>query len=138
VKLIVANVILTFIGCSASLAQTSEQYGKCMSKANTQMAMNACANEEVQRADAELNEIYQKLLSSATDQSGAVEKIKAAERTWIAYRDAYIDAMYPAKDKQAAYGSSFPMEVDFLRAKLTRQQTMALTDLLKQRGGSKK
>jgi uncharacterized protein YecT (DUF1311 family) len=137
VKLIVVNVILTFVGCSASLAQNSEQYGKCMSKANTQMAMNACASEEVQRADGELNKIYQKLLSSATDQSGAVEKIRAAERTWIAYRDAYIDAMYPAKDKQATYGSRYPMDVDLLRAKLIQQQTITLKDLLKQRGGSK-
>jgi uncharacterized protein YecT (DUF1311 family) len=137
VKLIVVNVILTFVGCSASLAQSSEQYGKCVSKANTQMAMNACANEEVQRADGELNKIYQKLLSSATGQSGAVEKIRAAERTWIAYRDAYIDAMCPAKDKQATYGSRYPMDVDLLRAKLIQQQTVALKDLLTQRGGSK-
>jgi len=40
--------------------------------------------------------------------------------------------MYPAKDKQAAYGSIFPMEVDLSYAKLTRDQISALRDILKQ------
>jgi uncharacterized protein YecT (DUF1311 family) len=40
--------------------------------------------------------------------------------------------MYPAKDKQTEYGSMYPMEVDQLTAKLTRQQVTALTELLRQ------
>ena len=40
--------------------------------------------------------------------------------------------MYPAEDKQAEYGSIFPMEVELLGAKLTRQQTAALREILKQ------
>jgi uncharacterized protein YecT (DUF1311 family) len=52
-------------------------------------------------------------------QEEAVAKIKAAERAWITYRDAYMDATYPAKDKQAEYGPIYPMEANLLRAKLT-------------------
>jgi hypothetical protein len=40
--------------------------------------------------------------------------------------------MYPEKDKQAAYGSMFPMEADLLLAKLTRHQIEALQELLQQ------
>ena len=47
-------------------------------------------------------------------------------------RDAYTEAMYPAKDKQSEYGTSFPMEVDLLSAKLSRQQINALHDLVEQ------
>jgi len=50
-----------------------------------------------------------------------LRRFKAAERAWIAYRDAYMGAMYPAKDKQAEYGSIYPMEADLLRAKLTQR-----------------
>jgi uncharacterized protein YecT (DUF1311 family) len=135
-KRLISGVLFVFFGCSTSLAQDSERYSRCISKANTQMAMHICANEEGLRADAELNDIYKKLLSVAADQSDAVEKIRAAERAWIAYRNAYIEAMYPAKDKQREYGSSYQMEVDLLRAKLTRQQIGALRDLLKQYDGS--
>ena len=112
--------------------QNSEQYRACSAKATTQADMNTCANQEATRTDVELNRIYAKLLSAAASQPEAVAKIKTAERAWIAYRDAYIEAMYPAKDKQAEYGSVFPMEVDLLRAKLTQQQIQALTELLQQ------
>lgn len=107
-----------------------------MSKAMTQMAMNVCAGEEVKRSDAELNDIYKQLLSAAREVPGAVEKIRIAERSWISFRDAYIDAMYPAEDKLAAYGSTFPMEVLLLRADLTQQHANALRDVLKHYKGS--
>jgi len=43
--------------------------------------------------------------------------------------------MYPAKDKQAEYGSIYPLEANLLRARLTRQQTAALKDLLRRYEG---
>jgi len=132
----VLGVLCAVVSCGASFAQVSQQYSSCISKANTQTAMQLCANQEALRVDSELNDVYRKLLTAAASQSAAVEKIRAAERAWIAYRDAYIEAMYPAKDKQASYGSIFPMEADLLRAKLTHQQIGALQDLLKQYSGS--
>ena len=111
------------------LAQDSAQYRACNDKAKTQGEMNACASEEAARLDGELNDVYRKLLSRAASQPKAVAKIKLAQRAWIAYRDAYMDAMYPAKDKQAQYGSIYPMEADLLRAKLTQRQVTALKEL---------
>lgn len=116
-------------------SQDSEQYRACNDRAKTQTEMNACANQEAARADADLNDVYRKLLSKAANQPEAMAKIRAAERAWLNYRDAYIDAMYPAKDKQAEYGSVYPMEVDLLRAKLTVQQIAALRALLVQYSG---
>jgi uncharacterized protein YecT (DUF1311 family) len=126
--------LVLFLALSSfpSLAQDSQQYGTCSDKAKTQHELHACASEEAARVDAELNDIYSTLLSRAASQPGATAKIKAAERAWIVYRDAYIDAMYPAKDKQAEYGSVYPTEVNLLLAKLTRQQVAALKELLQQ------
>jgi uncharacterized protein YecT (DUF1311 family) len=118
------------------LAQYSDDYRACNDKANTQAEMNACASEEAARAAGELNEIYALLLSKAASQPEAVAKIKAAERAWIAYRDAYEDAMYPAENKQIEYGSIYPLEANLLRARLTRRQAAALKDLLKRYNGS--
>lgn len=123
VFLIASNSFLCF-------GQNSQQYRACTDKAKTQTAMNACANEEAQRGDAELSEVYRTLLSRAAHQPDALAKIKAAEKAWIVYRDAYVEAMYPAQDKQAEYGSVYPMEADLLRAKLTQQQVAALKNLL--------
>jgi len=104
--------------------------GPCYDKAQTQAALNVCASEDAKRADVVLNNIYRKLLSQVTDQPEAAAKIKMAEKAWIAYRDAYIDATYPAKDKQAEYGTMYPMEVDLLYATLTRRQVTALKEML--------
>jgi uncharacterized protein YecT (DUF1311 family) len=116
-------------------AQESPEYRACSDGAKTQVAMNACANDEAARADKQLNDVYRTLLQRTTDTTAAT-KIKVAERAWITYRDAYIDAMYPAENKQAEYGSVYPMEVDLLRAKLTRIQIAALQDLSQQVGGA--
>jgi uncharacterized protein YecT (DUF1311 family) len=124
-----AAYILAF-SSALSLAQDSEQYRACKEKAKTQVEMTVCVNKEVAQVDAVLNDIYRKLLLKAQSEPEAVAKIKAAERAWITYRDAYIDAMYPAKDKQAEYGSTYPMEVGLLRVKLTQQQVAALSELL--------
>jgi uncharacterized protein YecT (DUF1311 family) len=115
-----------------SFAQDSAQFHACNEKAKTQAEMTACASQEAARADALLNNEYRKLLSKAAGQLEAVAKIKAAEKAWIAYRDAYMDAMYPAKNKQAEYGSIYPMEANLLYAKLTQRQITALKELAEQ------
>ena len=110
------------------------QYRACKEKASTQAELNICASEEAARTDNELNMIYGKLLLQAANQDGAVVKIRFAERAWVTYRDAYIDAMYPADDKHAEYGSMYSMEVDLLRSKITQRQILALRELLQQFG----
>ncbi len=112
-------LFMFLLGLLASVAQESAEYRACLDKATTQMAMNACASAEAARADARLNDVYHKLLAEAAKQPEAVDKIKGAERAWIAYRDAYVEAMYPAKDKEVEYGSIYLMNVNLLRAKLT-------------------
>jgi uncharacterized protein YecT (DUF1311 family) len=91
--------------------------------------LNSCASDEAKRVDIELNNVYRKLLETLSDDHNAVTKTKAAQRAWVTYREAYIEAMYPDEDKQAAYGTIYPMEVNLLRARLTREQITALQAL---------
>jgi uncharacterized protein YecT (DUF1311 family) len=128
-KYLVAAVFTSLISF-ACFAQDSVAYRACTDKANTQAEMTACASEEAARADAELNTIYRVLLTKVAGQPEALAKIKAAEKAWIAYRDTYIEAAYPAKDKATEYGSMYALEAALLRAKLTHRQVAALEDLL--------
>ncbi len=80
-------------------------------------------------SDAKLNSTYRALLAKVESQPEALAKIKAAERAWVAYRDAYVEATYPAKDKTTEYGSMYPLDVALLRAKLTQRQVAALEDM---------
>jgi len=123
------------LGAHLGAAQESSGFRACSEKAITQMAMNACAGDEARRTDAELNRVYKQLLLKVAKDAAATSKIKAAEKLWVAYRDAYIEAMYPAEDKQTAYGTMYPMEVNLLTAKLSRQHTSALKELLRQLDG---
>jgi uncharacterized protein YecT (DUF1311 family) len=113
-------------------AQDSALYRACNQRAKTQLAMNACASGEAAHVENKRNAVYRKLLANASGQPEAIAKIKSSEKAWITYRDAYVDAMYPAEDKRAEYGSIFPMEADLLRAKLTQQHIADLKQLLKQ------
>jgi uncharacterized protein YecT (DUF1311 family) len=124
-----ATVLLFGLSSLPLFAQVSDKYRRCDEDAKSQFEMNACASEEAARDDAELNREYRKLLSIAEKDHERTAKIKSMEKAWIAFRDAYLEAMYPAKDKQAEYGSIFPMEADLLRAKLTQQQIAALREM---------
>ena len=128
-KCLVVAFLMTVISF-ACCAQDSVEYRACSDKANTQSEMTACASDEAARVDAKLKTTYRALLARVTSQPEALAKIKAAERAWIAYRDAYIEATYPAEDKATEYGSIYPLDVNLLRAKLTRRQVAALEDML--------
>lgn len=127
-----AIAVLLLLTALPLFSQDSAQFKACNAKAQTQMDMNACAGDEANRVDAKLNALYKQVLAKAAGEENAVAKIKASERAWIAYRDAYVDATYPATDKQAEYGSMYGMDVALLRARLTQQHIADLQELLKQ------
>jgi uncharacterized protein YecT (DUF1311 family) len=116
-------------------SQDSEQFKACNAKAQTQTDMNACAGAEADRIDAKLNTLYRQVLAKSAGEQNTVAKIKASERAWLGYRDAYVEATYPANDKQAEYGSMYGMDVALLRARLTQQHLADLQELLKQYSG---
>jgi uncharacterized protein YecT (DUF1311 family) len=128
-KSLMLALLMTVISF-ACFTQDSAEYRACSDKANTQSEMTACASDEAARVDAKLKTTYRALLARVTSQPEALAKITAAERAWIAYRDAYIEATYPAEDKATEYGSIYPLDVNLLRAKLTRRQVAALEDML--------
>jgi len=117
---------------TSNFAQNSVQYSSCSVKATSQRGLDECANEEAERVDKELNLAYAQLALKAKCNSAATTKSERVKHIWQTYRDSYIAAMYPAESTQATYGTMYPMEVDLLYAKLTRQQLAAMTDLLQQ------
>jgi uncharacterized protein YecT (DUF1311 family) len=135
VSFILLAVIFLFnsIPCNS---QVSAQLHSCEQKASfSQAEIISCANDEDARADSELNVVYRHLLSKAEKEPGATAKVKGAERAWIQYRDAYLEAMFPAEDKLANYGSKYPSDFNLVRASLSREQTNKLRELIKRYEG---
>lgn len=107
----------------------SADYTKCAGAANTQMEINQCAGDEFKRADGELNRVYQALLQARRNDPSATSKTRAAQRAWIAFRDAHMQEAFPAANKQA-YGSMYPTEFALEEAWVTSQRVALLQNLL--------
>jgi uncharacterized protein YecT (DUF1311 family) len=130
-------IMLAALPCFAQLpgfAQISDPLQRCLDTAMTQVEITRCMSEDVGRGEAELKDVYQKLLAAVANDPQAVAKITAAEKAWVAYRDAYIEAMWPSDNKQF-YGSIFPANQRGLRAILTRQHIEDVKELLKEHTG---
>jgi uncharacterized protein YecT (DUF1311 family) len=58
-------------------------------RAQTQAEMNQEAAAEFKKADRDLNKLYPQVLAKLDEEGQA--KLKAAQRAWVAYRDAQAD-----------------------------------------------
>jgi uncharacterized protein YecT (DUF1311 family) len=93
----------------------------------SQSEMNRQAEADFASADAALNKVYQKLVTKLDAQGLA--KLKAAQRAWIAFRDAQADLQ---ADMEARGGSMSPMIYSGVRAELTKARTKELEQMLKE------
>lgn len=116
----------------AAFAHPTILYRKCIHVAMTQTAMNLCAYAETRRVDKKLHETYQRLLFETKNQQSLTLTIRDMERSWITYRDQFMSAMYPDKDKEGEYGSIFPFEENRVLAKLTQDHIDELRILVTQ------
>ena len=89
--------------------------------AQTQATMNAQARAEFDQADAELNKIYEALLTKLPD-AESKQKLKESQRAWLAFRDA--EAAFVAD--QARGGSIAPTIRYETMAELTKQRIKQL------------
>jgi uncharacterized protein YecT (DUF1311 family) len=87
-------------------------------------AQDACAG--FKQADALLNKTYNQVLTEYSKNAVFIRKLKMAQRAWIAYRDAQLEAQYPEPDKRGAYGSSYPNCRCIALAQLTTQRAAEL------------
>ena len=129
VRIFAIVIALAIVGCRC-YGQNSAEYRRCADRAQTQLEQDKCANEEAVRADLALDAIYRGFIAKIAGDSLAIAKLREAETAWRRYRDTYIEAVYPARDKQLAYGTEYPMDVDLLSAKMTREHLAEITYLI--------
>jgi uncharacterized protein YecT (DUF1311 family) len=98
--------------------------------AQTQTELNKRACDNYKAVDAEMNKVYQQILKEYRADNLFIQKLKAAQRAWLTYRDAQLEALYPAADTQVEYGSIYPacrcnalQEITSERTKVLRRWT---------------
>lgn len=92
----------------------------------TQSEMNACAARNFDAADTALNRAYREVVGRPADDPEGLGKLKAAERAWVAYRDA--ECTFAAMSVEE--GSIYPMIWHGCREALTAERTAALNRYL--------
>lgn len=97
-----------------------------VSFSQTQMEMNQDAHLAYQKADKELNRVYQAILTEYKSEPLFIERLKVAQRLWINFRDAELDMRFPKTDKGYNYGSVYPMCVSLILKEMTEERTKKL------------
>jgi uncharacterized protein YecT (DUF1311 family) len=123
--------LLTITAASAQQTQKANDPEQACTDSMSQMELDQCAGQQYRKADARLNAIYHKAvdfmhadLADAQNEKDAdqikyvqqaIDKLKAAERAWIQYRDLHCEAAR----HQYEGGSMSPMIWGFCMAKTT-------------------
>lgn len=94
--------------------------------------MNECAGREFNSQDSQLNSTYQALLQKYSKNPKALEKLRAAQRAWVSYRDAHVASLYEWSDAQ---GSVTPMCISMALSSLTHERLKLLKDMLNPEDG---
>ncbi|HLP10718.1 MAG TPA: lysozyme inhibitor LprI family protein [Flavobacteriales bacterium] len=98
--------------------------GTCFSQ--SQAELNQQAHAAFKKADAELNSIYQKILTNYKEDKEFIKNLKATQRIWITFRDAELKMKYPDRKEPMHYGSIHPMCVSLYLEKLTLERIATL------------
>lgn len=120
--------LMLVLGFSVSSVAATGAAPDCAG-ASTQTALDACAAGGFAQADAELNRVWRAIQSRYADQPLFLERLKTAQKAWLAFRDAEVAARFPlapGQSAQAEYGSVFPMCHDQFKATLTVERTAQL------------
>ena len=112
-RILLLSGVMILLGCIHSLSQT-------------QSDLNADSCGRHKKADAEMNEAYKRILNDYRSDTQFVEKLRAAQRAWLNFRDAYLESLYPERDALSAYGSVNPACRCLVLAELTSERTKAL------------
>jgi uncharacterized protein YecT (DUF1311 family) len=112
--------VLAFIATSAFSMAANKQPPKKDWKNNpnaTQRDLDAGSDSDFQKADKELNRLYNQILAKNAADKMFIQKFIKSEKAWIAFRDAEVDARFPHDPDD--YGSSLPMCQSLELAQLT-------------------
>ena len=100
--------------------------GTAAARAQSQLEMNLSAERELKATEAQMNDILARLFKMAEGKPISIGKLKAAQSTWLAFREAHVNAYWPSEDQQAMYGTVHPMCVMVEVTRLTKARIREL------------
>jgi uncharacterized protein YecT (DUF1311 family) len=125
------TLLAAMLSCAAlsavAAAQTRQADDPCRDP-QSQAEMNMCAAKRFKAADAELNRVYNRLVSKLGDDAGQLVKLKTAETSWLKYRDDNCDY----EDSFFEGGSMRPLIHSSCMERMTKARTTELRGQIKE------
>jgi uncharacterized protein YecT (DUF1311 family) len=132
---------LLFLGCFmtafafSSFAQEGAKKDPCEKANETGITTDLveCSQQKLAQADVELNKVYRRLISKLKDKKWEL-KLRAAQQTWIKYRDTNCDY----ESQLSGGGSAVTFEYNFCLAEMTAVRAKDLQEMhdkIKERDG---
>ena len=95
----------------------------------SQAEMNMQAEDNYEKANNELNKIYQEILEKYKSDTIFIKNLKISQRIWISFRDAEVAMKYPDYGPYW-YGSMHPICVEGYLEELTKERIKELKEWL--------
>lgn len=116
-------LFLSALGLAAAANAADDM---CFEKAQNQSQLTACSFEALKRQDQELNRLYQQAQNRLKGDEPARRLLTAAQRQWIAFRDAECGFA----TMRSADGSMYAMTMNSCLADMTRDRVIQLNNYL--------
>lgn len=98
-----------------------------------QMEINQCAYEDFQKADKELNRVYNEVRKKNKDDKLFLKNLKTSQKLWLQFLEAELNTIFscPEQNQRICFGSMFPLLYNGSKAELTNDRTAQLKRYLK-------
>ena len=117
------NILLTLLLSSSLFANDIQ----CKEDGN-QLEMNKCAYDAFQKADKELNEVYNELRAKNKKDKLYLKHLKASQKLWLKFLEAELNTIYTCEDKnkRICFGSMYPLLYNSSKEELTKDRSKQL------------
>jgi uncharacterized protein YecT (DUF1311 family) len=124
-RLSILVALTVLLGPRSLSAQAPKTFAECNKNATTTEALQVCADQALERSETARKSAYASVLKAVKNEQNGVKRVEEAEAAWGRYRDAYVEARYPATNK-AHYGSRFTINLILLKARLNNDHAADL------------
>lgn len=112
-RLLVSALLSIALLCTvASVAANDRRFAidlTAIDEAGSQSEMNMAAAAEARRAEDVMKDMLDQIHREYKDEPLFLGKLDEAQKAWLVFREAHLESLYPAEEKQYEYGSVFPM-----------------------------
>jgi uncharacterized protein YecT (DUF1311 family) len=122
-RAVMAVTVVLLCLTSPSLAQKPK--ADCFDS-NTQLGLDKCADKSARAAQARLDSLLKQIRANNAGDEEFLAALEKSQKAWEQYRDAQMELRFPKKNKQAEYGTVFPMCASIDGESLTEERISEL------------